>query len=317
MTIDRASVRTIPKPWGRLDLGPWASKNRQDSPVGEISFDHGEAEVPDRLLLLKLLFTWETLSIQVHPDDAAAKSMGMESGKSEAWYVLAAEVGAKVAVGLKRPLTQLEFRKAALDGSIESLLDWQAAAAGDVFYVPAGTVHAIGAGLVIAEIQQRNETTFRIWDHGRPRELHIDQAVAVARLEPASSRKLPRHITVERAELMSCPFFTFERLELPADTVWELTASRESWALVIAGGGRIGTLTATIGDGFFAEADRADIRVGRDGIDLLIATAASAPVVGLLRQLPAKVRVQPGSAGVNSGREGRSVIPSRPSGASL
>lgn len=316
MTIDRANVRTILKPWSRLDLGPWASKNHQDSPVGEISFDYGEAGGRDRLLLLKLLFTGETLSIQVHPDDAAAKSMGMESGKSEAWYVLAAEDEAQVAVGLKRPLTQLEFRKAALDGSIDDLLDWQEAAAGDVFYVPAGTVHAIGAGLVIAEIQQRNDTTFRIWDHGRSRELHIDQAIAVARLEPASSRKLPRHITVERAELMSCPFFTLERLDLPADTVWELTASRESWAMVVAGGGAIGSLTARIGDAFFAEADRAAIHVGPDGIVLLIAIAASSPAIGLLRQLPAEVGSQPGSE-LESGRQGRSVIPFRSSGASL
>lgn len=316
MTIDRASVRTTPKPWGRFDLGPWASKNHPDSPVGEISFDYGEAEERDCLMLLKLLFTGETVSIQVHPDGAAAKSMGMESGKSEAWYVLAAEDGAQVAVGLKRPLTQLEFRKAALDGSIDGLLDWQEAAAGDVFYVPAGTVHSIGAGLVIAEIQQRNETTFRTWDHGRSRELHIDQAIAVARLEPASSRKLSRHITVERSELMSCPFFTLERSELPADTSWELTANRESWALVVGGGGTVGSLTARIGDGFFAEADRADIHVGPDGIVVLIATAASAPVIGLLRQLPAEGRLQPGSE-VESGRQGRSVISFRSPGVSL
>lgn len=243
--------------------------------------------------------------------------MGMESGKSEAWYVVAAEEGAQVAVGLKRPLTQLEFRKAAIDGSIDGLLDWQHAAAGDVFYVPAGTVHAIGAGLVIAEIQQRNDTTFRIWDHGRSRELHIEQAIAVARLKPARSRKLPRHITVERAELVSCPFFSLERLDLPANTVWELTASRESWALVIAGDGTIGSLTATIGDGFFAESDRADIRVGRDGVVLLIASAASAPATGLLREVPIKGRLQPDSAEVNSGRAGADVTPSRLSGASL
>ncbi|WP_221114794.1 class I mannose-6-phosphate isomerase [Rhizobium lentis] len=317
MTFDHASVRTTLKPWGRLDLGPWASNQRHDSPVGEISFEYGEAEGRDRLLLLKLLFTGETLSIQVHPDDAAAKSMGMESGKSEAWYVLAAEGGAQVAVGLKRPLTQLEFRKAAIDGSIEGLLEWQQAAAGDVFYVPAGTVHAIGAGLVIAEIQQRNDTTFRIWDHGRSRELHIEQAIAVARMEPARSRKLPRHITVERSELMSCPFFTLERLDLPADTVWELTARRESWALVIAGGGTIGSLTATIGDGFFAEADRADIRVGPDGIVLLIATAGSAPAIGLLREVPAKDPSKPGPAEATSGRAGLDVNPSRLPGALL
>ena len=317
MTIDRASVRTTPKPWGRLDLGPWASKNHQDSPVGEISFDSGEAGERDRLLLLKLLFTGETLSIQVHPDDAAAKSMGMESGKSEAWYVLAAEDGAQVAVGLKRPLTQLEFRKAALDASLDGLLDWQEAATGDVFYVPAGTVHAIGAGLVIAEIQQRNETTFRVWDHGRSCELHIEQAIAVARLEPASSRKLSRHITVEHSELMSCPFFTLERLDLPADTSWEVTANRESWALVVGGGGTIGSLTARIGDGFFAEADRADIHVGRDGIVLLIATAASAPTIGLLSKLPAKDLSKPGPAVATSYLAGPGVSPSPLPGASL
>lgn len=317
MTFDHATARTTLKPWGRRDLGPWASNKRQDSPVGEISFDYGEAEGRDRLLLLKLLFTREKLSIQVHPDDTAAKSMGMASGKSEAWYVLAADEGAQVAVGLKRPLTQLEFRKAAIDGSIDGLLDWQDATAGDVFYVPAGTVHAVGAGLVIAEIQQRNDTTFRIWDHGRSRELHIDQAVAVARLEPESSRILSRHITVERAELVSCPFFTVERLDLPADTLWELTAARESWALIVAGGGACGSLTATIGDAFFAEADRADIRVGRDGMVLLFATAASTPAAELLRELPAKDRLKPGFSEATSHRRGHDVIPFPLSGTTL
>ena len=317
MTFDHANVRTTLKPWGRRDLGPWASNGRQDSPVGEISFEYDEPEGRERLLLLKLLFTREKLSIQVHPDDTAARSMGMASGKSEAWYVLAADEGAQVAVGLKRPLTQLEFRKAAIDGSINDLLDWQDAAVGDVFYVPAGTVHAIGAGLVIAEIQQRNDTTFRIWDHGRSRELHIDQALAVARLEPASSRKMSRHITVERVELMSCPFFTLERLDLSADTLWELTAGRESWALIVAGSGTIGSLTARTGDGFFAEADRADIRVGRDGMSLLFATAASAPAAKLLRELPAKDRLKPDLADVNSHRERHDVIPFPLSGAAL
>ena len=142
-------------------------------------------------LLLKLLFTNQPLSIQVHPDDAYAQSIGLPNGKTEAWYVLSAAPEAKVALGLKRRLTPQQLRQAIDDGSISDLVVWQAVSAGDTIFVPAGTIHAIGAGLVIAEIQQRSDATFRLFDHGRGRELHIDNAIAVADAGPADVQVTP------------------------------------------------------------------------------------------------------------------------------
>ncbi|WP_105383479.1 class I mannose-6-phosphate isomerase [Neorhizobium alkalisoli] len=285
MTFEHANVRTSSKPWGSHDLGPWNRSGNREAAIGELKFDRAETQAPDPTLLLKLLFTKQKLSIQVHPDDAFAQTMGMANGKTEAWYVLSAEDGAQVAIGLKQTLTLSELRSAIADGSIADLVKWQAAEVGDVFFIPAGTIHAIGAGLVIAEIQQRSDTTFRLFDHGRSRELHIDQAVAVADLEPAKTDRMPMHLTVERMKLVSCAFFVLERIDLPPDANWELQAQHETWGLVTAGSATIGSMNAGVGDAFFAEADRAVINVGRHGLTVLLAYADSAPQPGLLRDL--------------------------------
>uniref|UniRef100_UPI003101615E class I mannose-6-phosphate isomerase n=1 Tax=Neorhizobium sp. EC2-8 TaxID=3129230 RepID=UPI003101615E len=285
MTFEHADVRTSSKPWGSHDLTPWNRSGNSETAIGEVMFDRAETQAPDPALLLKLLFTKQKLSIQVHPDDAFAQTMGMANGKTEAWYVLSAEDGAQVAIGLKQPLTQPELRSAIADGSIADLVKWQAAEVGDVFFIPAGTIHAIGAGLVIAEIQQRSDTTFRLFDHGRSRELHIDQAVAVADLGPAKPDKTPTYLTVERMKLVSCAFFVLERIDLPPGSNWELQAQRETWALVTAGDATMGSMRAGVGDAFFAEADQAVIKVGRNGLTILLAYADSASQPGLLRDL--------------------------------
>ena len=186
-------------------------------------------------LLLKLLFTSEPLSIQVHPDDAYAQSIGLPNGKTEAWYVLSAASGAKVAVGLDRRLTRQQLRQAVDDGSIPDLVVWRTVMADDTISVPAGTIHAIGAGLVIAEIQQRSEATFRLFDHGRQRELHIDRAIAVADAGPARARERPNRLSDERTLLVSGPHFVLERIELAPDSHWCLEAKRETWLLVLSG----------------------------------------------------------------------------------
>src|SRR5207247_461750 len=107
--------------------------------------------------LLKLLFTAQPLSIQVHPDDTLARSIGLPNGKTEAWYVLSAAPGARIALGLKRALTAVQLRAAIGDGSIAQVVQWRPVAKDDVIFVSAGTIHAIGAGLVVAEIQQRSD----------------------------------------------------------------------------------------------------------------------------------------------------------------
>jgi mannose-6-phosphate isomerase len=173
--------RHVERIWGRRDLaGAFAPPAGISEPIGEIWFE-GAA---DAALLVKYLFTAERLSIQVHPDDAAAQARGYRRGKDEAWYVLSAEPGAVIGLGLIRELPRAALRAAALDGSIEALLDWRPVKAGDVYYSPAGTVHAIGGGLTLIEIQQNLDLTYRLYDYGRPRPLQLDDAVAVADPRP-------------------------------------------------------------------------------------------------------------------------------------
>lgn len=182
--VQRAAVRTVAKPWGSQTLAPWSALADGDRPIGEIWFELPSAHHAPPSLLLKLLFTEQRLSIQVHPDDAFARSLGLSNGKSEAWYVLSASPGAQVAAGLTVTLTRDELGASIRDGSIADLIAWRDVSVGEVIFVPAGTIHAIGPGLVIAEIQQRSDTTFRMFDFGRARSLDVENALAVARAEP-------------------------------------------------------------------------------------------------------------------------------------
>src|ERR1700735_2891928 len=179
MAIEHASVRVVRKPWGVADLHPWSGIDGSGDSIGELWFQRVDRNAPTPALLLKLLFTSEPLSIQVHPDDAFARSIGLSNGKTEAWYILSAIPGAKVAVGLNYPRSATALRTAITDGSIANMVHWRPVHKGDVIFIPAGTIHAIGAGIVLAEIQQYSDATFRLFDYGRQRELHEDNAVAV------------------------------------------------------------------------------------------------------------------------------------------
>jgi len=203
MTFEQARIELIPKPWGSPDLLPWSGAGDPGVPIGELWFQRGDKQAPEPALLLKLLFTEEALSIQVHPDDAAAHAMGLPRGKTEAWYILSAAPGATVGIGLKTTVATEQLRAAVADGSIAELVAWHKPVAGDVIAVAAGTVHAIGAGLVLAEIQQRSDTTFRLFDHGRARELHIEQGVAVAHGGPAQRTEPVRRLSDVRTVLVA------------------------------------------------------------------------------------------------------------------
>src|SRR4051812_46152896 len=206
MPIEYASVEVVRKPWGSTDLMPWSTITRDDrSPIGELLFQRPDMSAPEPTLLLKLLFTKEPLSIQVHPDDAFARSVGLPHGKTEAWYVLAAIPDAKIAIGLQRRVTIPQLRASIEDGSIADLIQWHRVIEGDVIFVPAGTIHAIGAGLVIAELQQRSDATFRFFDYGRERGLHVDNAVAVADAGPAHVQGRPVRFLDRRLLLISKP----------------------------------------------------------------------------------------------------------------
>jgi mannose-6-phosphate isomerase len=291
MAIERAHVRALPRPWGVVDLTPWSSAGHDGVPIGELWYERPARGPPDSSLLLKLLFTSEALSIQVHPDDALAQSMGLPNGKTEAWYVLSAAPGAKIALGLRHRLTQQQLRAAVEDGSIADLVVWKTAVPDDAIFVPAGTIHAIGAGLVIAEIQQRSDATFRLFDHGRQRELHIESAIAAAKAEPAHFHVRPNRLTDQRTLLVSNSHFVLERIDLAPDTHWCLEAKRETWLLVLSGGGVAGSFDVAPADAVFAQSDRIDIHAGTSGMAGLAAYTGIGPVPHLLRRRLA----QPGS----------------------
>lgn len=169
----------VEKPWGRTILP--AGFPEGDRKVGEIWYDLTDNPLP---VLVKWLFTSERLSVQVHPNDVQAQARGLPSGKEECWIVIDAEPGATLGIGTKRALSASDLREASQTGEIEELLDWKAVSPGDWFFIPAGTVHAIGAGITLVEVQQNADVTYRLYDYGRPRELHLDDGVAVSNAAP-------------------------------------------------------------------------------------------------------------------------------------
>jgi mannose-6-phosphate isomerase len=171
-----------PKVWGSTQLEPFFPNSTEK--IGEFWF--AEDQSP---LLIKFLFTTENLSVQVHPNDEQANRLEPGSrGKTEMWHIIKAEPGAKLAMGLTQDLTTAQLRSAALDGSIMERLRWVPAVAGETWFIPAGTIHAIGAGITLVEVQQNSNVTYRIFDYGRPRELHLEKSIAVS---DVSSRPAP------------------------------------------------------------------------------------------------------------------------------
>jgi mannose-6-phosphate isomerase len=271
LTIEHAIVRTKPKPWGSIDLRPWSQASTRDGPIGELWFERPGLAAPETALLLKLLFTTEPLSIQVHPDDAFARSIGLSNGKSEAWYILSAVPGAEVAVGLNYPRSATELRTAITDGSIANIVHWHPVHKGDVIFIPAGTIHAIGAGIVLAEIQQHSDATFRMFDYGRGRELHIENAVAVATAGPCKPQSPAERLSGARTVLAANPYFVLEQIDLVPGSVWILDAPKETWVLDIEGHAQLGLTRLSLGEAVFLEADHAEVEVGAEGLKALLA----------------------------------------------
>ncbi len=198
------ATRMVTKPWGRDHLpAPFVAPLGEK--VGEIWFEPSPA---DPRLLVKYLFTSDKLSVQVHPTDAQTEALGMGAqGKEECWLVLDAEPGAMLGIGFAEDVPAERLRAAALDGSIEAMLAWRPVVAGDFFYIPATTVHAIGAGVSLVEVQLNSDITYRLYDYGRPRALHLDEAIAVARAgryDEAMHRRLRQGTA---AMLVEGPFF--------------------------------------------------------------------------------------------------------------
>jgi mannose-6-phosphate isomerase len=300
MAIEHACVRVVHKPWGSSDLRPWSCVDGSGAAVGELWFERADKDAPTPILLLKLLFTSEPLSIQVHPDDTFARAIGLRNGKSEAWYILSAKPDAQVGVGLKHRVTPQELHASIRNGSIVDLLHWRTVAPGDSIFIPAGTIHAIGGGIVLAEIQQHSDATFRLFDYGSQRELHEDNGVAVANAGPVRDLCHPTRLTSTRTVLVASRHFVLEQVDLPAGSSWALLAEPETWILGLEGHAAVGLAAASIGQTIFVAGDRASIVVGPDGLKALIAYPANRPVESLLQKLSEQqpISISPAAAAV-------------------
>lgn len=197
--------------------------------MGEIWFELPEPSEPS--LLVKYLFTSERLSIQVHPDDQIARSLGYRHGKDEAWIVLGADAGAVIGIGLVHSLSSEELRTAIHEGHMERLVDWHPVSVGDVYYAPAGTIHAIGAGLTVLEVQQNLDLTYRLYDYGRPRELHIEDGLRAAHPRPYTRQPPPTSIAEGRELLVSCGVFSIVRWRGPVTANLETSPNTPTWLI--------------------------------------------------------------------------------------
>lgn len=224
--------RVVEKPWGRTDLPP-SFGGPTSSPIGEVWFEHPDAQ--DLPLLVKYIFTSEKLSVQVHPNDDEARERGLSRGKNECWYILDAEPGATLGLGLGSTVSADELRLAAIDGSIEQLMDWRPVKPGDFYYVPAGTIHAIGAGITLLEVQQNSDVTYRLYDYGRPRELHLDDGMAVAKPGQFSPSNILFAGETSDGVLVDGPYFTLIRAISSNDLPASMNA-KQRWVIPLKGG---------------------------------------------------------------------------------
>jgi mannose-6-phosphate isomerase len=257
--------------WGSTNLAPIYSQQPAGGPVGEVwltgdncrvtngplagstladlSRDYGVRFLGDSArdrsrfpLLIKFLFPQEKLSVQVHPDDEAAALLGQPCGKTECWYVLKAEPGAQIGLGLKPGTRKAEVEQAILDARMEHLLNWIDVHPGDMFYVDAGTIHAIGGGAVIVETQQNSDTTYRLYDYGRPRVLHIADGLRAAKEQTLAGKVHAGHEEAAagkiQVNLLTSPSFIVDKFHLTEP--WQFQRPRQGggglWCLVAIAG---------------------------------------------------------------------------------
>jgi len=238
-----------PRPWGTLDLSPIYPNQKFTEKIGEawltgedchvtngplakrtlsdLSKEFGPALVgtaardPQRFpLLLKFLFPEEKLSVQVHPDDATAQRFGEPWGKTECWYVAHARPGAQIGLGLKPGVTAAQLEQAIHEKRAEELLNWINVYQGEMIYVAGGTVHTLGPGSVIVETQQQSDTTYRLYDYGRPRPLHLERGLASVKERNASGKVIrPTPISIDggknrQSAMIAAPYFAVDLYEL-------------------------------------------------------------------------------------------------------
>ncbi|MFZ3262877.1 MAG: type I phosphomannose isomerase catalytic subunit [Terriglobales bacterium] len=260
-----------PRPWGTLDLAPIYPNAKFNEKIGEAWLTGDECKVtngplanrkladlskefgaelvgsaasdPQRFpLLLKFLFPEEKLSVQVHPDDATAQRFGEPWGKTECWYVAHARPGSQIALGLKPGVTCADFEQSIHEKRAEELLNWINIYAGEMIYVAGGTVHTLGPGAVIVETQQQSDTTYRLYDYGRPRPLHLERGIASVKEQVASGKVIrPAPVDIDggknrRSAMIAAPYFTVDLFELkePHDFSTRDASGKDSVQILVA-----------------------------------------------------------------------------------
>jgi mannose-6-phosphate isomerase len=249
-----------PRPWGTLDLSAIYPNHKFNERIGEawltgdncvvangplakrslanLSNEFGSELVgttapdPRRFpLLLKFLFPEEKLSVQVHPDDATAQRFGEAWGKTECWYVAHAKPGSQIALGLKPGVTRAQFEQAIHEKHAEELLNWVNIYQGEMIYMAGGTVHTVGPGAVLLETQQQSDTTYRLYDYGRPRPLHLERGLASVKERVASGKVIrPAPVAIDGGKnrfssMISAPYFTVDLFELKSPHTFSTTES--------------------------------------------------------------------------------------------
>lgn len=223
-------------------------------------------------VLIKIIDAKNNLSIQVHPDDEYAKRVEHEFGKTEIWYVLDADDDAQLIYGFKNKISKEDFRKAIENNTLPEILNSVKVKKGDLFFIEAGTVHAIGKGTLIAEIQQNSNSTYRVYDYGRlgkdgkPRELHIDKAVDVTVTEPpkygTKPQGEPENIGGGKKQLLTkCDLFTVYRYDCESEITLNADNSSFNHILIIGGCGKINSREFKKGDSFFVPAGFGEYKI--------------------------------------------------------
>ena len=269
--------------WGARDLSPiYPNYKVEGEPIGEVWLTGDECRVangplagqalgdlakrfgrelvgeaaPDQHgfpLLVKFLFPREKLSVQVHPDDETARRSGLPHGKSECWYVVATEINAQVGLGLKPGTTRADFESAVRHGGrADALLNWIYIKPGEMIYNPAGTLHCIGPGSVLLEVQQNSDVTYRLYDYGRPRELHLEQGLAAMKDSAGAGNARPA-IEQESTSLWAFPHFVVCRGSLGRTPLSNRPGGRTHVVIALAGCGKLSVpggeaLTLAAGD---------------------------------------------------------------------
>jgi mannose-6-phosphate isomerase len=293
--------------WGRTILAPYFPNTGHTEPIGEVWYTFSENQTslgvslgeliekaPGVLgtnadpahpgvcpLLVKLLFTSDRLSVQVHPDDEYAEKHHASLGKTEAWYVIDAQAPGELAVGFRERLTPERLRDAAQSGEIERLLDWRRVASGDVIYVPAGTVHAIGAGLTVCEIQENSDITYRLYDYGRPRELHLEHATKVSHLDRSEHNQQTIPLASWRDQLVESSYFRIERLKLSGAARLDGGLPFYLVLICLRGTGLVGEELFGPGECWLIPAGARELEIAGPGSELLLTYTSRSPLEGL------------------------------------